>query len=332
VADKKTPDFKSILFVFPGQGSQYRGMGSDLVAEFPVAKELYERASDVLGYDMIELAFRDPRDELNKTRFTQPALLTHEVACLEAFRALVSDRVVPKLGAGHSLGEYAALVSAGSLTFEAALKLVQRRGDLMSEFGRGGMIATTLELPAAQALADKYFCGIGGCNLPDQTVVAGEAKDLDALAAEMATLYPNKRGVRLNTEGAFHTYLMVSAAQEFRKVLEQTEFGPLKVDTLSNYTGKLHESASNAIRSRLFFQLFNPVKWVSCINMAVDSGVDAVIEFGGGIGKGEGPGGKRPNLESIIKKSLKWREHQAQYLPAINAATIRATAEQLLNG
>jgi [acyl-carrier-protein] S-malonyltransferase len=307
-------------------------MGSDLVEAFPVAREIYARASAVVGYDITELSFRDPREELNQTRYTQPALLTHEVACLEAFRGLVGERVKPALCAGHSLGEYSALVSAGALTFEAALKLVQRRGELMSEYGRGGMLATTLDLPTAQALADKYFCGIGGCNLPDQNVVAGEAQDLDALAAEMATLYPTKRGVRLNTEGAFHTYLMVSAAQEFRKVLEQTEFAALGVDTLSNYTGKLHESAGNAIRSRLFFQLFNPVQWVSCMNAAVDAGVDTVIELGGGIGKGEGPDGKRPNLESIVKKSLKTREHQAQYLPAINAATIRATAEQLLAG
>jgi [acyl-carrier-protein] S-malonyltransferase len=307
-------------------------MGSDLVEAFPVARDLYSRASAVVGYDMAELSFRDPREELNLTRFTQPALLTHEVACLESFRSLAGDRAKPRLGAGHSLGEYTALVNAGALTFEAALKLVQRRGELMSEFGRGGMVAMTLDLPAAQALADKHFCGIGGCNLPDQTVVAGESKDLDALTAEMATLYPNKRGVRLNTEGAFHTYLMVSAAQEFRKVLEETEFGTLGVDTLSNYTGKLHESASNAIRSRLFFQLFNPVKWVSCINAAVDAGIDTVIELGGGIGKGEGPEGKRPNLETIVKKSLKWREHEAQYLPAISAVTIRATAEQLSAG
>ena len=319
-----------VLYVFPGQGSQYRGMGSDLVEAFPVAREVYTRASEVVGYDMTELSFRDPREELNLTRFTQPALLTHEVACLESLRSVVGDRVKPALGAGHSLGEYTALVNAGALTFEAALKLVQRRGELMSEFGRGGMLATTLDLPSAQALADKFFCGIGGCNLPDQTVVAGETQDLDALAAELAAQYPNKRGVRLNTEGAFHTYLMVSAAQEFRKVLEQTEFSALGVDTLSNYTGKLHESASNAIRSRLFFQLFNPVKWVSCINTAVYAGIDAVVELGGGIGKGEGVEGKRPNLESIVKKSLKWREHQAQYLSAISAATIRATAEQLL--
>jgi [acyl-carrier-protein] S-malonyltransferase len=324
VADKK------ILYVFPGQGSQYRGMGSDLVTEFAVARDLYERASAIVGYDMTELSFRDPRGELSLTRFTQPALLTHQVACLESFRSIVGERVRPLLAAGHSLGEYTALVAGGALTFEGALKLVERRGQLMSEFGRGGMLATTLDLPSATALADKHFCGIGGCNLPDQTVVAGETADLDALVADMEKAHPNKRGVRLNTEGAFHTYLMVAAAQEFRKVLEQTEFAPLTVDIMSNYTGKLHENAPSAIRSRLFFQLFNPVRWVGCMNSAIDAGIDTVIEFGGGIGKGDGPDGKRPNLESIVKKSLKWREHQAQYLPSINAATIRATAQQLL--
>lgn len=324
VADKK------ILYVFPGQGSQYRGMGSDLVAQFPVAKDIYARASAVVGYDMTELAFRDPREELNKTRFTQPALLTHEVACLEAFRTIVGDRVRPALGAGHSLGEYSALVMAGALTFENALKLVSRRGQLMSELGRGGMVATTLDLPAAVALADKHFCGIGAHNMPDQVVIAGESPDLDKLVAEMEA--DKKRAVRLNTEGAFHTYLMVAAAQQFRQVLDQTEFSSVATDVLSNYTGKLHANSPEAIRSRLFFQLFNPVQWVGCMNTAIDAGVDLFVEFGGGIGKGEGPDGKRPNLESIIKKSLKTREHQAQYLPAINAATIRATAEQLLAG
>jgi [acyl-carrier-protein] S-malonyltransferase len=238
--------------------------------------------------------------------------------------------VRPVLGAGHSLGEYSALVMAGALTFENALKLVSRRGALMSELGRGGMVATTLDLPSAAALADKYFCGIGAHNMPDQVVIAGESADLDKLVAEMEA--DKKRAVRLNTEGAFHTYLMVAAAQQFRQVLGATEFASVGTDVLSNYTGKLHTSSPEAIRSRLFFQLFNPVQWVGCMNTAIDAGIDAVVEFGGGIGKGEGPDGKRPNLETIVKKSLKWREHQAQYLPAINAATIRATAEQLLAG
>src|SRR4029077_14328590 len=183
--------------------------------------------------------------------------------------------------AGHSVGESPALVAAGALGFEQALALVARRGALMSELGRGGMLATTLDWPTAAALADKHYCGIGASNMPDQTVIAGESTDLDALGAELETAFPNKRGVRLNTEGAVHTYLMVAAALEFRKVLDQTEFASLTVDALSNYTGTLHESAAAAIRARLFFQLFNPVRWVSCMNAALDAGVDTIVEFGG---------------------------------------------------
>ncbi len=320
---------RKILFLFPGQGSQYRGMGSDLVHEFPAARAVYARASEIVGYDMAELSFKDPREELGRTRFTQPALLTHHVACLEAFKSLVGDRVKPALAAGHSLGEYTALVTGGALTFETALALVKRRGELMGELGRGGMLATGLDLATATALAEKHFCGIGGWNLEDQTVIAGDNPDLDALGADLAA-QGKRAGVRLNTEGAFHTYLMVGAAQQFRPELEKAEFRPLTLGVLSNFTGKLHEPDGASIRSRLFFQLFNPVRWVDCMNAAIAAGIDTVVELGGGIGKGEGPESKRPNLESIVKKSWKGREPQAQHLPAINAATIRATALQLL--
>jgi [acyl-carrier-protein] S-malonyltransferase len=304
-------------------------MGSDLVDEFEAARAVYDRASEVVGYDMRELSFADPEAQIDKTRFTQPALLTHEYACLEVFRSLTQGAVEPALAAGHSLGEYTALVCGGALSFEAALALVAERGRLMSELGRGSMLATTLELADAQVLADKHYCGIGGCNLPEQTVIAGRDSDLDTLAEDLGSSYPGKRAIRLKTEGAFHTYLMVGAAEQFRPVLESAPFGSLSTDVLSNYTGKLHVDEPDAIRSRLFFQLFNPVRWVTCMNLAIDAGVDTIVEFGGGIGKGESPADKRPNLESIVKKSLKWRQHEAEYSAAISSVTIRAAAEQL---
>lgn len=304
-------------------------MGSDLAGKFDEARNIFARASEVVGYDMRELCFSDPRGELNRTRFTQPALLTHEVACLESLRSLLGSDFKPTLTAGHSLGEYSALVAAGAVEFEAALALVAERARLMSEYGRGGMLATTLDLEAATALADQHYCGIGGSNLPDQTVVAGAHADLEALAAALKEMHPGKRAIPLNTEGAFHTYLMIHAALQFRATLQETQFNPLKINVLSNYTGRMHADEADAIRSRLFFQLFNPVRWMDCMAAALAAGVDTIVELGGGIGRGQGPAGKRPNLESIVKKTLKWRSHEAQYLPAINVAGIRAAAQSL---
>jgi [acyl-carrier-protein] S-malonyltransferase len=321
---------RSILFQFPGQGSQYRGMGSDLVAEFSAARDVYDRASEVLGYDLAKLSFEDPDGRLDQTRYTQPALLTHSVACLAAFRSL-ADGVEPKVAAGHSLGEYTALVAADALGLEDAVVLVAERGRLMSELGRGSMLATTLGFDEAKVLADKHYCGIGGSNLPDQTVIAGTAEDLESLVEDLEANYPKKRAIALKTEGAFHTYHMVAAAGQFRPVLERCEFHPMRFPVLSNYTGELHLDDPGAVRSRLFFQLFNPVRWVACMQRAIESGIDAIVEFGGGIGKGEGPAEKRPNLEGVAKKSLKSAGHEAEYCAAINAAGIRAAAEVITN-
>ena len=325
---------RKIFFIFPGQGAQYRGMGSDLVEEFESAREIFDRASEVVGYDMAGLCCGDPDGQLDLTRYTQPALVTHQMACVASLRSLAGkDRaIVPVLSAGHSLGEYTALVIGGALSFEDALILVKHRGELMSELGEGSMLATTLDLPSAAALAAKHYCAIGGCNLPEQTVIAGEGGDLDALAKDLTANFPRKRGFRLRTEGAFHTYLMINAARRFRSILADAEFGALAVDVLSNYTGEVHESDAEAIRSRLFFQLFNTVRWFDCMNTALDRGVDTIVEFGGGVGKGEGPEDKRANLENIIKKTLKIREHEAAYLPAINAAGIHLAAERLYKG
>jgi len=305
-------------------------MGSDLVSEFPVVREVYDRSSEILGYDLARLSFADPDDQLRLTRYTQPALLAHEIACLEAFRSL-ADGIEPAVSAGHSLGEYTALVSSGALSLESGIALVAERGRLMSELGRGSMLATTLDVETARELADKHFCGIGGANLPDQTVIAGTAKDLESLTQDLKENHPRKRAIELKTEGAFHTYHMVRAAAEFRPVLEACEFQPLVTPVLSNYTGELHLNDASAIRSRLFFQLFNPVRWTACMEWVAKAKVDTIVEFGGGIGKGETPADKRPNLESVARKSMNWLEHQAEYRAAINAASIRETAEILNN-
>jgi [acyl-carrier-protein] S-malonyltransferase len=317
------------LFVFPGQGSQYRGMGSDLAAEFPVARRTYDEASDALGFDVAQLSFEDPAGEIGLTRFTQPALLTHGIACLRAFEELTDGAIRADLAAGHSLGEYTALVAAGSLSLADALRLVRRRGELMGEYGEGGMVALSLDVDAARALADKHYCQVASMNLPEQTVVGGRDEDLDALVADIERENPRRKPVRLATEGAFHTYLMVEAARQFRASLDAAEFREPRLGVLSNYTALLHEPAAGAIRTRLFFQLFNPVNWVGCLRTAVAAGVTHIVEFGGGLGTGELPADKRPNLESIIRKTLRAAGREAEYLPVINVATLREAATAL---
>ena len=197
---------QNVLFAFPGQGSQYPGMGSDLHKEYAIARKVYETAGDVLGYDVAELSFTDPENKLNLTQFTQPALLTHSIACLEVFRDLTEDRLKPVMAAGHSLGEYSALVAAKALSFQSALKLVQKRGELMGTHGEGEMTAFPLDIDTIRPIAERFHCAIAGCNLPQQTVIGGRSEDLALAEQVVQEQFPRKRPVRLKTEGAFHTY------------------------------------------------------------------------------------------------------------------------------
>ncbi len=311
-----------VLFLFPGQGSQYRGMGGDLHAEHEVVRRVYAEASEVLGYDLAELAFRDPDDRLNLTRYTQPAILTHSIACLELFRERTDGRLAPTLAAGHSLGEYSALVAAGALGFADAVRLVQQRGELMGAHGEGEMSAFPVELEVIRPLAERHFCAVAGCNLPDQTVVGGRSADLEALEGAVAEAFPRKRAARLKTEGAFHTYYLVEAARRYREVLDGANFTLTDVRVLSNFTGGFHDPDPVAIRSRLFFQLFHPVMWHANLQTALAEGVATAVEFGGGIGKGETPEEKRPNLEGMLKKTLRGTTHEVAYQAVINRASL----------
>lgn len=318
-----------VMYIFPGQGSQYKGMGSDIYRDYAPARRVYDQASEVLGYDITELSFHDHERKLDYTRFTQPALLTHSIACLETLKELTGNRVTPQLAGGHSLGEYAALVAAGSLSFADALRLVQKRGEFMGSYGEGEMLAFPVEADAARPLAEKHYCAIAACNLRDQTVIGGSSSDLDALVQEAEGLFPRKRPIRLKTEGAFHTYYMVNAAQHFRAVLDAAELRSPSLQVLSNYSGDYHDSDPLAIKSKLFFQLFHPVLWVNNLQKVLDDGVTLFIELGGGIGGGDEPAAKRPNLEGIIKKTMRGTEYQAQYLAAINSQSLMETADAL---
>jgi [acyl-carrier-protein] S-malonyltransferase len=322
---------RNILFVFPGQGSQYVGMGRDLCEGFGAARAVYDQAGEVLGFDLADLCFNGPEEQLNLTRYTQPALLTHSIACLEVFRELTGDSVQAAMAAGHSLGEYSALVAAGSLDFASALRLVQRRGELMGEHGEGEMTAFPLDIDTVRPLAERHHCAVAGCNLPEQTVIGGRADDLALVEAEVAEAFPRKRAVRLKTEGAFHTYYMVTAARHYRSVLQDADFAPPAVRVLSNFTGDFHEADAASIRARLFFQLFHPVLWHANLLAALSAGVDLILEFGGGIGPGEAEA-KRPNLEGMIKKGMRGTDFEAAYLPAINRQTLESAAATLSGG
>ncbi len=313
----------NILYVFPGQGSQYEGMGKDICEAFDVAARVYDTATAVLGYDIRDMSFNNPDDQLNLTRYTQPALLTHHIACLEVFRGKTGGSVKPTMAAGHSLGEYSALVAANALSFETALRLVQKRGELMGEHGQGEMTAFMMALDDIRPLAEEHHCAISACNQPMQTVVGGSSKDLEALEAKVAEAFPRKKAIRLKTEGAFHTYYMDKAADLFQSALADAEMTSPAIRVLSNYTGGFHDDGVDGIKERLYLQLKAPVMWHDNLVTAFGEGIDRIYEFGGGIGPGD-PGEKRPNLESMIKKAARAAGSEAVYTPAINRATLDA--------
>jgi [acyl-carrier-protein] S-malonyltransferase len=321
---------QNVMFVFPGQGSQYKGMGGDILDEYAVARRVYEQASDALAYDVVELSLNDPGGQIHQTRYTQAAILTHSIACLEVFRDLSGDRLTPSITAGHSLGEYTALVAAKALSFESALKLVQKRGELMGSYGEGEMTAFPLDLETIRPIAERFHCAIAGCNLPQQTVIGGSGEDLSLVEQEVKKQFARKRPVRLKTEGAFHTYYMVKAAQHFRPVLETADFDLSEVRVLSNFAGGYHESDPVDIRARLFFQLFHPVLWNANLQTAFGDGIQLIIEFGGGIGTASEPADKRPNLEGMIKKAQRASGNKANYLAVINNQSLGETVDFLM--
>lgn len=264
-------------YMFPGQGSQVRGMGGDLFDAFPA---LTAKADEVLGYSIKELCLEDPRKELNKTQFTQPALFV--VNALSYFKR-VEESGAPDFLAGHSLGEFNALLAAECFDFETGLKLVKKRGELMSQATEGAMAAivnaTREQIEALLKEKGLVNVDIANCNTPVQTVISGPAADI--AACQDIFNFDRVMYVALNTSGAFHSRLMIPAAQKFEAFLKKRKFSKPKIPVIANLTAKPYPD--KAVVEYLSKQIHRSVLWSDSIHylMSLSSDME-FIEVGHG--------------------------------------------------
>lgn len=272
-------------FLFPGQGSQYPRMGKALVEQFQPAQSVFEEADDALGFPLSKLCFEGPEEELKKTENTQPALLTVSVA---AYRVLNSLGYRPSIVAGHSLGEYSALVAANSLDFDDAVRLVKKRGQYMQEAvpqGVGAM-AAILKLPVEKLdgvlneAAQGEVVTAANLNSPDQVVIAGHAKAVER-AMELAKAAGAKRAILLPVSAPFHCPLMRPAQEKLREDLHATKFMDLAFPLVNNWRAEEVTTAAEA-REGLYEQVPNPVRWADSVRHIASAGVDRVLEVGAG--------------------------------------------------
>jgi [acyl-carrier-protein] S-malonyltransferase len=274
-----------IGLVFPGQGSQSVGMGRALYESFPAAKAVFDEASSVLGYDAAALCFEGPADRLNLTEYTQPALLTASIA---AYRLLEPGGLRPLCVAGHSLGEYSALVAAGGTTFGAAVRLVQKRGRYMADAvpSGSGLVAAVLGLNTEDvkaACADAAGCGIvapANFNCPGQVVIAGEKAAVE-LAIEKAKARGARKAIPLAVSVPVHTPLMQRAADRLADDVAATAWADLTLPLVNNVDARALRSAKE-VQTSLIRQLPNPVRWEESVRAMRALGATTFVEVGPG--------------------------------------------------
>jgi len=274
-----------IAFLFPGQGSQFAGMGKSLANAEPAAARVFEEADDALGFSISRLCFEGPEEELRRTEITQPAMLTVSMA---AFAVLSARGVTPDFVAGHSLGEYSALAAAGALDFADAVRLVHKRGRYMQEAVPAGVgaMAALLKLPegALDAIlaeaAQGQVVAAANLNSPDQIVIAGHAEAVER-AMQLAKAAGARRVVPLPVSAPFHCPLMRPAQERLKADLDAIVFRDLTVPLINNWQAREIRTAAEA-REGLYQQVPNPVLWADSVRALARAGVTRCIEVGAG--------------------------------------------------
>jgi [acyl-carrier-protein] S-malonyltransferase len=274
----------SIAFVFPGQGAQYVGMGKAVYENFSEAREVFEEAAEVLGYSVADLCFNGPKEELNRTYRTQPCILTVSIATL---RVIQQRGIEPEVVAGHSLGEYSALVAAGVIDFRDALLLTEKRGRFMQDTvpeGRG-LMAAILGLGREQVdeiclSVSSGYVAPANYNCPGQIVIAGEKEAVEeaiSLAKEMGA----KRAVPLAVSAPSHCALMIDASKRLAEELKKIPFRPPKVPVVNN-ADAMFLNTVESIKASLIKQLDSPLLWEDSIRVIIDAGIKTFFEIGPG--------------------------------------------------
>lgn len=283
------------VFVFPGQGAQFKGMGKELYESNPTAKEYFEKANDILGFRITDIMFEGTDEELKQTRVTQPAVFLHSVISALA----LGEAFAPEMVAGHSLGEFSALTAAGALSFEDGLKLVYKRALAMQkaceaqESAMAAIIALpdeTVERICSEASTDGHIVVAANYNCPGQLVISGDKEGVEK-ACEAMKAAGAKRALPLAVSGAFHSPLMQPAKEELEAAIVATEFKAPLCPVYQNVDGKPHTTPEE-IKNNLIAQLTSPVRWTASVQQMLADGATSFTECGPGA-----------VLQGLIKKT-----------------------------
>ncbi|SFJ61089.1 ACP S-malonyltransferase [Thermoflavimicrobium dichotomicum] len=307
-----------LAFIFPGQGSQKVGMGKEIAEANEAAKQVFQEADQVLGYSLSRICFEGPEEELRLTYHTQPAILTTSIALYQVFK---EAGFVPDYVAGHSLGEYSALVAAGSISFADAVFTVHKRGTYMDEAVPAGVGAMSAVLQLDRDQLSKVCQEVSkpGCvvepanfNCPGQIAISGHAEAVKK-AGEKALEEGAKRVIPLSVSGPFHSSLMQPAADRLRQTLENISIQDTKIPVVANVTARPVTQAEE-IRQLLVKQVASPVLWEDSVRFMIEQGVDTFVEIGAGN-----------VLSGLVKKV----NRKVQTLSVQDPETLNATIEKL---